>query len=78
VSFPAVPASALLPLAWNGAAVGAPHVGALAPGRAPGVLAAPLQGARPDDPIEHLVRAFAAEGRPFTWLARQAPPEARA
>jgi cytosine/adenosine deaminase-related metal-dependent hydrolase len=78
VSFPAVPASALLPLAWNGAAVAAPHVGALAPGRAPGVLAAPLRGARPEDPFEHLVRAFAAEERPFTWLARQAPPEARA
>ena len=31
-AFPEVPASALLPLAWNGAAVGAPHVGALAPG----------------------------------------------
>ena len=43
---PEIPAGALLPLAWNGAAVGAPHVGALVPGKAPGVLAAPLRGAR--------------------------------
>ncbi|HET9595346.1 MAG TPA: amidohydrolase family protein, partial [Anaeromyxobacteraceae bacterium] len=40
-AFPEVPAARLLPLAWNGAAVGAPHVGRLAAGRAPGVLAAP-------------------------------------
>jgi cytosine/adenosine deaminase-related metal-dependent hydrolase len=76
--FPAVPATALLPLAWNGAAVGAPHVGALVPGRSPGVLAAPLGAAQPDDPFEHLVSTFAATERPFQWLARQAPPEARA
>lgn len=69
-AFPAVPAARLLPLAWNGAAVGAPHVGALAPGRAPGVLALPLGGARADDPLETLL-ALGAEERPFQWLARQ-------
>ncbi|MFO0585521.1 MAG: amidohydrolase family protein [Anaeromyxobacter sp.] len=74
-AFPAVPASRLLPLAWNGAAVGAPHVGRLAPGKAPGVLAAPLAGARPDDPFEHLLAAFGAPSKPppFRWLARQRP-----
>lgn len=73
--FPAVPAARLLPLAWNGAAVGAPHVGRLAPGPAPGVLAAPLDGARPADPFEHLLAAFGGEGagaRPLTWLAPNA------
>jgi cytosine/adenosine deaminase-related metal-dependent hydrolase len=72
-AFPDVPARTLLPLAWNGAAVGAPHVGALVPGRAPGVLAATLE--RPvADPFEHLV-ASGAEARQLTWLSRQAPPE---
>ncbi|MFY3743980.1 amidohydrolase family protein [Anaeromyxobacter sp. Red801] len=70
---PAVSAARLLPLAWNGAALGAPHVGRLAPGAAPGVLAAPLEGARPPDPAEWLVSTFGAEERPFTWLARQRP-----
>ena len=71
--FPAVPASRILPLAWNGPAVGAPHVGTLAPGLAPGVLAAPARGSRIEDPFE-LVIAFGAEERPFEWLARQRPP----
>jgi cytosine/adenosine deaminase-related metal-dependent hydrolase len=71
-AFPAIPASRLLPLAWNGAAVGAPHVGALVPGRAPGVLASPAGGARMDDPFE-LVVSLGAEERPFEWLARQHP-----
>jgi len=75
-AFPGVPARALLPLAWNGPAVAAPHVGALAPGTAPGVLAAPLGGARVADPFEHLVSTLGAEERPFRWLARQVPPEA--
>lgn len=70
---PAVPARLLLPLAWNGAAVGAPHVGRLEVGRAPGVLAAPLDGARVDDPFEFLVSVFGAEERPFTWISRQRP-----
>lgn len=68
-----VPAARLLPLAWNGPAVGAPSVGRLAPGRAPGVLAARLDGARPADPFEHLLAAHGAGERPFTWLARHRP-----
>jgi cytosine/adenosine deaminase-related metal-dependent hydrolase len=71
-AFPAVPASAIVPLAWNGPAVGAPHVGALAPGRAPGVLAAPTSGGRVDDPFE-LLAALGTEGRPLEWLARPRP-----
>ena len=70
--FPMIPASRLLPLAWNGAAVGAPHVGRLSPGSAPGVLAAPLDGARPTDPFQHLLDRFGAEERPLTWLAQNA------
>ena len=73
-AFPLLPAAALVPLAWNGAAVGAPHVGRLAPGSAPGVLAAPLAGSHPADPFEHLLSTFgAARPPPFTWLARQRP-----
>jgi cytosine/adenosine deaminase-related metal-dependent hydrolase len=68
-AFPAVPASRIVPLLWNGPAVGAPHVGALAPGLAPGVLAAPTGGTRVDDPFEFLV-AFGAEERTFEWIAR--------
>ena len=73
--FPRIPAARLLPLAWNGAAVGAPHVGRLAQGPAPGVLAAPLDGARPADPFEFLLEqlgARAAETRPPTWIAANA------
>ncbi len=68
-----VPASRLLPLAWNGPAVGAPAVGRLVPGLAPGVLAAPLGGARVDDPCEWLLTGFGAEERAFTWIARHRP-----
>jgi cytosine/adenosine deaminase-related metal-dependent hydrolase len=71
-SFPDVPASRIVPLLWNGPAVGAPHVGALVPGRAPGLVAAPTGGAAVDDPFEFLL-TFGATGRPFEWLARQAP-----
>jgi cytosine/adenosine deaminase-related metal-dependent hydrolase len=66
--FPAVPASRLVPLAWNGAAVGAPQVGRLAPGAAPGLLAAPLAGVRPGDPFEFLLGSFGADERPLTWI----------
>jgi cytosine/adenosine deaminase-related metal-dependent hydrolase len=72
-AFPAVPAARIVPLLWNGAAVGAPHVGALVPGRAPGILAAPTGAARVEDPHELLV-AFGAEDRPLEWIARQVPP----
>ncbi len=70
--FPAIPASRIVPLLWNGPAVGAPHVGALVPGRAPGVLAAPTRGVRVDDPWEFLA-ACGADEKPFEWLARQRP-----
>jgi cytosine/adenosine deaminase-related metal-dependent hydrolase len=72
-AFPSVAAARLLPLAWNGAAVGAPGVGSLAPGSAPGVLAAPLDGARPHDPARWLVREFGPSERPFRWIARHRP-----
>jgi len=71
-AFPAVPAARLLPLAWNGGAVGAHRVGRLAPGTAPGVVTLPLQGARPADPAAWLLAA-GAEGPSFRWLARHRP-----
>ncbi len=72
-AFPQVPPARLLPLAWNGPAVGAPSVGRLAPGTAPGLVAAPLAGARPDEPAAWLVESFGAAERPFTWIARPRP-----
>ncbi len=72
-AFPAVPPDRLLPLAWNGAAVGAPGVGRLAAGTAPGVVAAALAGARPADPAAWLLGSFGAEERPLTWIARHRP-----
>ena len=66
--FPAIPPARLLPMTWNGPAVGAPHVGRLAPGRAPGLVAAPLAGSRPDDPFAFLLGSFGADERPFTWI----------
>lgn len=71
--FPEVPAARLLPLAWNGAAVGAPGVGRLAPGAAPGVLAVPLDGREAADPFDHVVAAVGGEGRAPAWLARHRP-----
>lgn len=70
---PGVPALALLPLAWNGAAVGAPRVGRLAAGTAPGLLAAPLDGARTGDPFSFLVTGASPLGRRVVWLARHRP-----
>jgi len=70
-AFPEVAPSRLLGLAWNGAAVGAPSVGRLSPGTAPGVLAAPLLGDRPPDPFAWLLEVQAR--RPFDWLARHRP-----
>jgi cytosine/adenosine deaminase-related metal-dependent hydrolase len=72
-AFPSIPAARILPLAWNGPAVGAPHVGALAPGLAPGVLVAPARLKRVDDPFEAVV-AFGAEEKAFEWLARAQHP----
>jgi cytosine/adenosine deaminase-related metal-dependent hydrolase len=70
---PEVPARALLPLAWNGPAVGAPGVGRLEPGRAPGLLAAPLHGERPADPFELLASGEGPLGRHVEWVARHVP-----
>jgi aminodeoxyfutalosine deaminase len=70
---PGVPALVLLPLAWDGAAVGAPRVGRLAAGTAPGLLAAPLDGVRTDDPFSFLVTGAAPLGRRVEWLARHRP-----
>jgi cytosine/adenosine deaminase-related metal-dependent hydrolase len=72
-AFPRVAAERLLPLAWNGPAVGAAWAGRLEPGRAPGLLAAPLGGARPADPFAWLLDVPAASDRPFTWIARPEP-----
>jgi len=74
-AFPGIPADRLLPLAWNGVAVGAPAVGWLQPGLAPGLLALPLDGARPADPAAWLLEAAAAEPA-FRWLARHRPEAA--
>jgi cytosine/adenosine deaminase-related metal-dependent hydrolase len=70
-AFPGVAPRLLLALAWNGTAVGAPAVGALRPGSSPGVLAAPLRGDRPVDPLAWLLEVQAR--RPFEWLARHRP-----
>jgi cytosine/adenosine deaminase-related metal-dependent hydrolase len=70
-AFPEVAPERLLPLAWNGAAVGAPWVGRLEPGAAPGVVALPLDGARPADPAAWLL---ARAETPVRWIARQRPP----
>ena len=70
-AFPDVAPRRLLALAWNGAAVGAPAVGRLLPGSAPGVLAAPLRGDRPGDPFAWLLEVQAP--RPFQWLAQHRP-----
>jgi len=72
-AFPGVAASRLLPLAWNGAAVGAPAVGRLAPGSAPGLLAAPLRGATVPDPFLFLATGEGPSGRAVEWLARHHP-----
>ncbi len=71
-AFPSIPASRIVPLLWNGPAVAAPHVGALAVGRAPGIVVAPTRGARVEDPFEFLV-AFGAEEHAFEWIAKQRP-----
>ncbi|MBK9516212.1 MAG: amidohydrolase family protein [Anaeromyxobacter sp.] len=71
--FPEVPPGWLLPLAWNGAAVGAPGLGRLAVGAAPGLLAAPLDGRPVGDPFDHLLAASSPGAPPLRWLARHHP-----
>ena len=72
-AFPKIEPARILPLAWNGAAVGLKGMGRLAPGSCPGILAAPLGGARPPDPFAWLLDVFGARERPFDWLARYRP-----
>jgi 5-methylthioadenosine/S-adenosylhomocysteine deaminase len=72
-AFPEVPALALLNAATSGGAdaLGLPTLGALEPGRAPGLLLADCGGRVPDDPANWLLR----EGEPeLRWLVRAAPP----
>ncbi len=75
--WPEIPALTLLSLAWNGAAVGAPTVGRLLPGSAPGLLAAPIDrevlGDGPFEPCRWLLEVFGWEELPFTWIARHRP-----
>ena len=70
-AYPDVAPGRLLALCWNGAPVGAPAVGRLIPGSAPGVRAAPLRGDRPGVPFAWLLEVQAT--RPFEWLARHRP-----
>ncbi len=76
-AFPQVQPQRLLPLAWNGSCVGAPAVGRLAPGTAPGIIAAPLGAERPQDPFAWLL-GYGAEERAFAWIARYRPEVAAA
>ena len=69
-AFRGVPASRIVPLLWNGPAVGAPHVGALVPGRAPGVLAVPAGATLVDEPYE-LLLSLGAEDGSLEWVSRQ-------
>jgi cytosine/adenosine deaminase-related metal-dependent hydrolase len=73
-AFPRVDRARLLELAWNGAAVGAPEVGAIAPGAAPGIVAAALDGAPPADPVAWLL---GEPERAFGWIARPRPAAGR-
>jgi cytosine/adenosine deaminase-related metal-dependent hydrolase len=71
-AFPQVAAERILPLAWNGGCVGAPSVGRLAVGTAPGVVWLPLAGERPENPCAWLLAAAAGEPT-FQWVARHRP-----
>ena len=72
-AFPEVPAPRLVALLWNGAAVGAPWVGRLSPGFAPGVVAAPLGGAKVEDPYAFLAGPFGREERELRWISKARP-----
>ncbi len=72
-AFPEVSPARLLAMGWNGTAVGAPEVGRLAAGTAPGVLSVPLEGADPIDPFAWLLRAQAPGA--LSWLARHRPED---
>jgi cytosine/adenosine deaminase-related metal-dependent hydrolase len=72
-AFPELPAERIVALAWNGAAVGAPWVGRLSPGFAPGVIAVPLDGAAVVDPYAFLAGEFGEEDRGVEWIASARP-----
>jgi cytosine/adenosine deaminase-related metal-dependent hydrolase len=72
-AFPELPAERIVSLLWNGPAVGAPWVGRLAPGFAPGVVAAALDGAAVADPFTFLAGEFGGQGRELTWIAKARP-----
>jgi cytosine/adenosine deaminase-related metal-dependent hydrolase len=78
-AFPRIEPARLLPLAWDGPAVGAPTVGRLEVGKAPGILAARIDapGAL-QDPAGWLVRELGSTGRRPTWIARHRWLEERA
>ena len=72
-AYPEVPAMVLLRAATEGGAdaLGLETMGALEPGRAPGLLHVTTLGRTPDDPCGWLLRA----GQPdLSWLVRAAPP----
>jgi len=72
-SYPEVPSMVLLRAATAGGAeaLGLETMGALAPGRSPGLLHVNSQGATPNDPCGWMLRA----GQPdLSWLVRAAPP----
>jgi cytosine/adenosine deaminase-related metal-dependent hydrolase len=77
-AFPQLSAERIVALLWNGVAVGAPWVGRLAAGLAPGVVAAPLDGASVTDPFEFLAGPFGADEQAVSWISRPVPgaPEA--
>jgi cytosine/adenosine deaminase-related metal-dependent hydrolase len=72
-AFPEIPAERIVALLWNGAAVGAPWVGRLSPGFASGVVAAPLGGARVDDPYAFLAGELGEAERELRWIAKSGP-----
>lgn len=88
-AYPFVAAGRLLSLAWNGTAVGTPWVGCIAPGTAPGDLAAPLNGggdelrsaasnamAMGDAGAPSPVLRWLIDAAPrFSWVARARVPE---
>ncbi|MCO4770023.1 MAG: amidohydrolase family protein [Deltaproteobacteria bacterium] len=72
-AYPEVPSMVLITAATSGGAdaLGLETMGALAQGRAPGLLRVDTHGYTPDDPCGWLLRA----GNPdLSWLVRAAPP----
>ena len=74
-AYPELPSLVLLNAATAGGAdaLGLDSMGALEPGRAPGILHADTGSRTPDDPCGWLLRAGSPD---LAWLARPAPPVA--